>query len=118
MIGETEGKLVQWGIWSRRDTESLGTKSVIGDLMGHTGRSRSLNITDDEGMTIDAAVSRLNRRDGELGRTVVLAYVIGMPHRQIARVMNCSRASVAMRLKASIAWIDCALELSTGNTRP
>ena len=80
--------LYEWGRWVRQDSDKLGYQSPWLLLMRDNvqiSRAPSAAITDDEAMTIDAAVAKLARHSVVLHRVLCYYYVGGWSLRRIAR---------------------------------
>ncbi len=102
--------LDQWARWAQVNPGvSLGYPTVtpFRRLLGSTVPPPL--ISDDEATVIDSAVARLCRRDGEMGRAVVLYYFGGGNVSWVARTMQVHRKRADMLVQSGTAWIDGTL---------
>lgn len=80
--------LYEWGKWSRCHSDKLGYQSPWLLLMRDNvqiSRAPAPAISDDEAMTIDAAVAKLARHSLVLHRVLCYHYICGWSLRRIAR---------------------------------
>lgn len=80
--------LYEWGRWVRQDSDRLGYQSPWLLLMRNNvqiSRAPAPAISDDEAMTIDAAVAKLARHSLVLHRVLCYHYICGWSLRRIAR---------------------------------
>lgn len=118
-LGDTEWMLEQWGWWRM---SGMGVPryvspafAIMRDNVEQLG-GISFSITDDVALAVDGAVARLITR--ERGRAEVplmgdclwLYFGAKWPALRIARQFNLSEAKIRERIKAGVAWVDCALE--------
>lgn len=107
MLADTQRRLQAWGHWVRAGGVALGYRGV--NLA--VGSSVALPVCpDEEAMAVDRAVARLKRRDPDMGRVLVMAYLRGYSLSRIAREAGVgSRERARYLLGAAEAWIDASL---------
>lgn len=107
MLSDTQQRLTAWGHWVRSGGVDLGCKGV----QLAVGGSVAMPICpDDDAMDVDRAIARLKKRDRDIGRIVVMAYLSQYSLARIARESGLgSRERARYLLGSGEAWIDCAL---------
>ncbi len=101
--------LEQWARWARANpcSTSYPALTAFARLLGST--VPSLTITDKEAMQVDGAVARLNKRDEEMGRAVMLYYFGGCNMSRVARSMSINRKRASVLVNSGTAWVDAVL---------
>lgn len=96
---ETFNLLVEWGVWSRGGM-GLHYRSSLGVIqdMQLGASSRDAQITDEMAGRIDRVVSRLQPRNPDLHKVLVLTFCAGMSQREVARSMKISGQGAARDL--------------------
>lgn len=111
----TEARIFNWAAWARAGSavRSLGYKSpTLTLLRDNVGGDRwnppSVAVSDDEGMAVDIAVTRLFHRKPDLHRALYLHYVVGKSFRDVAREMGggVSHQTVSGWVSQAVSWID------------
>ncbi len=113
-LGDTEWLLEQWGFWRM---DGMGVPHyvsplyiMIRDNTQCVGGVRGYTLKDDMALLIDSAVSRLIKRDRQMGDFVWLYFGAKLPANRIARESGMSERKAWELIKAGVAWIDGALE--------
>lgn len=83
-------KLVQWGRWVNSDSDMLGSYSswlmIMRDNV-QTSKGVRYSITDDDALTVDAAVTRLAAKNTLLWQIICLKYICNLGLRDIANAL-------------------------------
>jgi hypothetical protein len=113
-LGDTEWLLEQWGYWRM---DGMGVPryvsplyALIRDNTPCEGGVKEYSLTDDLALVVDSAVSRLIKRDDQMGNFIWLYFGAKWPALRIARENGIGEAKAREVIKAGVAWIDCALE--------
>ncbi len=113
-LGDTEWLLEQWGYWRM---DGMGVPRYVSPLYAlmrdHVpceGGVKQYSLTDDLALIIDGAVSRLIKRDDQMGNFIWLYFGAKWPALRIGRENGIGEAKAREIIKAGVAWIDCALE--------
>ena len=107
MLVDTQQRLDAWGHWVRAGGVALGCKAV--DL-GVGGTVSLPMCSDDAALQVDSAVARLKKRDPEMGRVLVMAYLSQLSLTKIAKHSGLgSRERCRYLLGAAEAWIDACM---------
>lgn len=111
MLVDTQQRLDAWGHWVRAGGVSLGPNSV---RLAVGGTVALPVCSDDQALQVDRAVARLKKRDPEMGRVLVMAYLSQFSLARIAKNSGLgSRERCRYLLGAAEAWVD-AVMLSDG----
>lgn len=120
----TQAKLREWGRWVWTGPAivprymSPATAMYLRNVE-QSGRGKSdPDITDDEAIAIDRAVSRLRSRDLEMGSAVYLYHAGNCGLRELARELHCDKRKATELLRAGEAWIDAVLFESSCSGAP
>lgn len=107
MLSDTQQRLTAWGHWVRSGGVALGCQGV----QLAVGSSVAMPVcSDDDAMGVDRAVARLKKRDRDMGRVVVMAYLSQYSLARIARESGMgSRERARYLLGGAEAWIDAVL---------
>jgi hypothetical protein len=113
-LGDTEWLLEQWGYW-RMDGKGVPRYvsplyALIRDNTPCEGGVKGYSLTDDLALAVDGAVSRLIKRDDQMGNFIWLYFGAKWPALRVARENGIGEAKAREVIKAGVAWIDCALE--------
>lgn len=103
--------LEQWARWASQGRGlALGYPSMtpFRRLLGSTVKSCSL--PDAVALEVDAAVSRLVRRDRRLGDALLLSYLAGRSAADIGRKMQCSRSTADRMVKIAEGYVSGYLD--------
>ncbi len=116
MIATTEQRIHEWALWSRAGgpVRALGYKSPSLALMRqHMGSTvRSAALCDEEAMFIDAVVTRLRARRGDLWLALALYYGVTEngrccgSYRATAEKLGTNKTHAAQLVQIAVAWID------------
>ena len=114
-LGDTEWLLEQWGFWRM---DGMGVPRYVSPLYALMrdnvpceGGVKEYSLTDDLALIIDGAVSRLIKRDDQMGNFIWLYFGAKWPALRIGRENGIGEAKAREIIKAGVAWIDCALEV-------
>lgn len=113
-LEDTQFLLEQWGKWVLSGgVASIGYPCIqpFRQLLGSS--VKSLSITDEQALRIDATLAKLKKRDYEMGRVVITYYLSGTPVTKLADLLDMPLAKTRTLLQSGIAWIDAALEFNT-----
>lgn len=107
MLVDTQQRLDAWGHWVRAGGVALGCKGVN---LAVGGTVSLPTCSDDVAMRVDRAVARLKKRDPEMGRVLVMAYLSQFSLARIARESGMgSRERIRYVLGAAEAWVDAVM---------
>jgi hypothetical protein len=114
---DTWEMLVEWGIWSTRQNGMPRYISPAQLMVVHNVQQnhRSLKITDEQAMAVDAALAQLRQRDAEMWRCGVLYFIPPtLTYAQIAQEITAcgrkmNRERVQVLIQALVAWVDASL---------
>lgn len=113
-LGDTEYLLEQWGWWRM---DGMGVPRYVSQLHAlirentpSVGGRREYVITDDLALAVDGAVSRLIRRNQQMGDFIWLYFGAKWPALRIGREFGMSEAKARELIRTGVAWIDCSLE--------
>lgn len=106
--------LERWGGWAARDNSGLDWSPVAAGFRGlvATRRSERPNCSDDDGLAIDACISRLRktRQSGEFD-LLMAHYVYGIPKRTLARMLKQDEKTVRIQMQVAEGFIDGCLSM-------
>lgn len=112
-LGDTEYLLEQWGWWRMDGVGASGYISPSFALMRlvvpHAAISTSYCITDDWALAVDEAVSKLSRRDQQMGDIIWLYFGAKWPMTRVGKHYGISEGKARELTRSGAAWIDCAL---------
>ncbi len=108
MTKETEFLLAQWALWSRIDA-GIAKGYPTHSPHEKPGTRDDLAITDEEGMLLDKAVTKLVNRDKKIGNATRLYYFYQQNLSRTAEKLETSRGTVRLWVTAGTAWIDGVL---------
>ncbi|WP_110949508.1 antiterminator Q family protein [Pseudomonas bohemica] len=113
-LGDTEYLLEQWGWWRM---DGMGVPryvsplhALIRDNTPGEGGVKEYVITDELALAVDAAVSRLTKRDQQMGDILWLYFGAKWPALRVAREFKIGEPKFRELMKAGVAWVDSALE--------
>ncbi|MCO7575333.1 MULTISPECIES: antiterminator Q family protein [Pseudomonas] len=113
-LGDTEYLLEQWGWWRM---DGMGVPRYVSPLLAMIrdnvpaeGGAKQYVITDDLALAVDGAVSRLTKRDQQMGDFIWLYFGAKWPMIRVGEKARMSERSAREVIKAGVAWLDCALE--------
>lgn len=81
-------------------------------LVEPTGCRVAIDISDDDAMRVNQAVSELGKHNGEASEVIILYFVRGLGTRELGLQMKMSRDKAAKILAHAMGWIDCRLNIS------
>ncbi len=106
--------LERWGGWAARDNSGLDWSPVAAGFKGlvATRRSNRPNCSDDDGLAIDACISRLRqtRQSGEYD-LLMAHYVYGVPKRTLAKMLKQDEKTVRVQMQVAEGFIDGCLSM-------
>lgn len=114
----TEVRIYNWAAWARAggSVRGLGYKSpalwLLRDAIGgDRWNPPSLMIGDDEGIAMDAVITRLREREAMMHLALCLHYIEGKSFRDCAKAMNERGAAVnhqhvAALVQRAVSWVD------------
>ena len=111
-LGDTEYMLEQWGWWRM---DGMGIPSYASPMMAIMrevipSTTKSYVITDELAGVVDGAVSRLCKRDQQMGDMIWLYYGAKWAAVRVGRQYGMSEGKARELIKAGVAWVDCVLE--------
>lgn len=105
--------LSRWGVWAR-DNSGVDFPHIAAGFKGLLPEAGSKNIScsDDDGLVIDCAVSRLRsvRKQDEL-ELIMRHYVLGQSKSSIARTKKCHEREIRRQLQIAEGFIDGCLSM-------
>jgi hypothetical protein len=113
-LGDTEYLLEQWGWWRM---DGMGVPRYVSQLHAlirentpSEGGKTEYVITDDLALAVDGAVSRLIRRNQQMGDFIWFYFGAKWPALRISREFGMSEAKARELIRTGVAWVDCSLE--------
>lgn len=112
-LGDTEYLLEQWGWWRM---DGMGVPRYVSQMATVMAQANPIHtvkeyrITDDAALLVDNALSRLTKRDQQMGDFVWLYFGAKWPANRVGRENGMSERQARELIKAGVAWIDSALE--------
>ncbi|TBU73292.1 antiterminator Q family protein [Phytopseudomonas daroniae] len=113
-LGDTEWLLEQWGYWRM---DGMGMPRYVSPLQAlirnnnvSVGGLKEYSITDDLALAVDSAVSRLSKRDQQMGDFIWLYFGAKYTAVRVGRTAGMGEAKARELIKAGVAWIDAAME--------
>lgn len=102
-IEDTRTLLEQWGRWARQGGYNGGAKSILGALCesGYRVSAPAIEITDDQALQIDCAVSALGA-DSFHHKVVLLYFVYGKSGESIGRILNMPRSTAYAQISCAV----------------
>lgn len=102
-----------WGAWAASDNNGVDWQPIAAGFKGllpHGKKSR-LQCNDDEGIMIDACLTRLRKYKPDEHELIIAHFVIGLSLRTIAKKRRCSDGKIRKELSSALAFIDGMLSI-------
>jgi len=120
-LGDTEYLLEQWGWW-RMDAKCVSgymspTLALMRQAIAPINSSKSYCVTDDQAMAVDLAVSRLSKRDNEMGDMVWLYFAAKWAMARVGKQFGMSEGKAREIVRAGTAWIDCSMSMTSASPK-
>lgn len=114
-LGDTEYLLEQWGSWRMAGMGVPRYVSQLAAVMNQCNPEPSTQtyvITDDVALAVDGVLARLIKREQQMGDFVWFYFGAKWPANRIGREHGMSERKAWELIKAGVAWIDGAMDLS------
>jgi hypothetical protein len=100
--------LAQWGMWQREGVgHRLNYKSPMAAFARTACETRIVSeICDDDAMRVDAVMANLKLHNPTWYKVLVLAFVRGMGHRQVASRLGITRYAAGKLYEEAYCWVD------------
>ncbi|QMD48356.1 antitermination protein [Citrobacter freundii] len=103
----------RWGAWAAADSSGVDWQPIAAGFKGllpHGKKSR-LQCDDDEGIMIDACVTRLRKHKPEEYELVIAHFVVGISLRTLAKKQKCSDGTIRKDLQTALGFVDGCLSM-------
>lgn len=104
--------LTEWGKWAYENRGlSLSYPSIDAPTRLRTGTGAGSQITDDEGASIDSAISEMGRARPDQYNAIVLHYLNGKSYRAIGKDLKLHHRVVSDLINGGRMWLEGYLRL-------
>lgn len=104
-----------WGAWAASDNSGVDWQPIAAGFKGlipHGKKSR-LQCNDDEGIMIDACLTRLKKAKPDEYQLIIAHFVIGISLRSIAKKRKCSDGTIRKDLQTALGFINGCMSMLT-----
>ncbi|QKJ51592.1 antitermination protein [Providencia rettgeri] len=106
--------LQKWGAWACEGNSNVDYSSIAAGFKGLLPSSKKTreSCCDDDGIAVDAAVSRLRKNNSYLFQLVILYYVNNCTLRTLEKKLGISHNEVAKRLQYAEGFVEGCLAIA------